>query len=76
MPGLCSILPRRQPITDAVRRATQRNLVDQLVGDSRGGFVLFAVQIVILNGFRLAFETKFDGDVVVVILRPRAINAR
>src|ERR1700730_18903126 len=70
--GFRGVLPDSEPVADSFWRTTQRNLVDELIGNRRRSLVLFAVEVKVLNRLCFALETEFYRDVIVVIFRPRS----
>ena len=70
--GHAGALPRGHARADAVGRADQRDLVDQLVGHRRHRLHLLAVEVEVLDLLRLGLVAEPLGVVVVEVLVARA----
>src|SRR5581483_7132143 len=63
---------RGQAVADRVARSAQRDQVDQLVGKCRGGLLLLAVEVQVLDPVRGVLESVALDQLVVEVLLARA----
>src|SRR3954467_11190805 len=62
-----ALLPGLEPVGDALLRADERDLVDELVGHRRDGFALLALEVQVLDLLRLGLEPVPASEVVVEV---------